>query len=241
MQLVEYLDWDSQFFGISIGRTCIDSNKLHSKTLDKAIEEARTYKIKCLYIEIPFIIPEVHEYCSENRFLLVDLKTTLSKKLNNEIRRLKQNNITYVLKKNFYPYLRKIVKQISLTSRYSFDLKFGREKSYLLYEEWLRKSFYEKYCDYFIVYVKDDEPAGFLTINIKNGHPYIDLLGVSNEQRGKGIGKKLIKDAERELSEAGHDKLKVITQGHNINALNTYQSVNFKTENINLFYHKWID
>jgi len=241
MGLVEYLDWDSNFFGFKIGRMRIENNPIQPKILDKAIDEARAQDIKCLYVELPFSIPEVLAYCSESRFVLVDLKTTLGKKLDNETRRIISKNITYKLENKFYPYLKKIVKQVSITSRYSYDLKFGTDKSCLLYKEWLRKSFYEKYCDDFIVYVKDNKPAGFITIKTKDKHPYIDLLGVSNEQREKGIGKCLINDAERKLSRAGYNALKVVTQGHNISALRTYQSMNFKIESINIYYHKWID
>jgi dTDP-4-amino-4,6-dideoxy-D-galactose acyltransferase len=241
MELVEYLNWDSQFFGISIGRTRIDISHLQPKSLDMAINEARALDIKCLYVEIPFGIPEVIAYCSENGFFLVDLKTTLEKKIGIKDTRASSINITYKLEDEYYTSLREIVKQISIQSRFSYDLKFGRENSRLLYEEWLRVSFYEKYCDYFIVYIKDEKPAGFITVKIKNGRPFIDLLGVLDEERGKGIGKCLINEAERRLSEARYNTMKVVTQGHNIGALRTYQSMNFKIESINIFYHKWID
>lgn len=241
MELVEYLDWDSRFFGISIGRTRIAINQLQPKALDKAIDEARANDIKCLYVEIPFGIPEVLAYCSENGFFLVDIKTTLGKKIDIKDTRANSINITYKLRDEYYPSLTEIVKQISVHSRFSYDLKFGREKSRLLYEEWLRVSFYKKYCDYFIVYVKDEKPAGLITIKIKNGHPFIDLLGVLDEERGKGIGQCLINEAQRKLSEVCYNTVKVVTQGHNIGALRTYQGMNFRIENINIFYHKWID
>ncbi|GBE17355.1 TDP-fucosamine acetyltransferase [bacterium BMS3Abin15] len=241
MESVEYLDWDSKFFGFKIGRICIDTEQLRSGSLDKAVEEARANKINCLYAELPFGSPELLSYCSENKFLLVDLKTRLGKKLDNKVTRLSSSNITYKLENKYYPFLIKIAKQISIQSRFTHDLKFGREKSCKLYEEWLRKAFYEQYCDDLILYVKDDKPAGFITLRIKEGHPFIDLLGVSNEQRGKKIGTCLIKAAERKLSIAGYNTLKVVTQGHNISALSTYQSMNFRIEDMNIYYHKWID
>ena len=241
MELVEYLDWDSRFFGVKIGHTRIAINQLKPKTMDKAIDEARANDIKCLYVEIPFGIPEVLAYCSENRFFLVDLKTTLEKKIDIKDTRESSINMTYKLENKYYPSLTEIVKQISIQSRFSYDLNFGREKSRLLYEEWLRVSFYEKYCDYFIVYVKDEKPEGFITVKIKNGYPFIDLLGVLDEKRGKSIGKCLINEAERKLSEACYNTMNVVTQGHNIRALRTYYGMNFRIKSINIFYHKWID
>jgi dTDP-4-amino-4,6-dideoxy-D-galactose acyltransferase len=240
-ELVEYLDWDSKFFGFKIGRIHIENSSVQPKILDRAIDEARALDIKCLYVELPFGLPEVLAYCSENSFLLVSIRTILSKKLDCGTHKINSKNITYKVDNIFYPYLIKIVKQISAVSRFNCDLKFGREKISLLYEEWLRKSCYEKYCDDLIIYVNNNEPAGFITIRIKDGHPYIDLIGVSNEQRKKGIGKCLIHDAERRLSKSGYKTLKVVTQGHNISALRTYQSMNFNIESLNMLYHKWID
>lgn len=241
MEFIKYLDWDSQFFGFNIGRIDIDINQLCSKTLDKALAEARANNMKCLYLEIPFGHPDILAHCSENRFSLVDFKTTLFKILSGGERELGASNITYKLKDKYYPYLKDIVEQISKKSRYAYDPKFDRQMSRQLYEEWLRKSFYEKYCDDFIIYIEDQKPAGFLTLTIKNEHPFIDLLGVLDDHRGKGIGGCLIKEAERKLLEAGYKILKVVTQGHNIGALRTYQSRNFKIEGINIYYHKWID
>lgn len=241
MELVEYMKWDSDFFGFKIGRARLENNLIQPGILDRAIDEARAYDIRCLYVELPFDIPEMLAYCSERKFLLVSLKTTLGKKLMHDVRNSKSENITCKLENNFYPHLLRIVKQVSTASRFSFDLKFGKEKSSLLYEEWLRKSFYEKYCDDFLVYVKNDMPAGFLTIKTREGQPYIDLLGVLKEQRGKGIGKCLIYNAERKLSQSNYNTLKVVTQAHNISALRTYQSMNFRIESMNMFYHKWID
>lgn len=240
-KLVECLGWDSNFFGFTIGRIHIENGPIQPLILDRAIDEARAHDIKCLYVELPFGIPEILAYCSENNFLLTSIKITLGKKIGHKTKKSKSKNITYELKNNFYPYLEEIVRQISKVSRFNCDLKFEKKKITLLYEEWLRKSCYENFCDDIIINVENDKPSGFLTIKIKDGHPYIDLLGVSNEQRKKGIGKRLINDAERKLSIAGYKTLKVVTQGHNTNALRTYQSMNFSIESINMFYHKWLN
>jgi ribosomal protein S18 acetylase RimI-like enzyme len=92
-----------------------------------------------------------------------------------------------------------------------------------------------------ILYIKDDKPAGFIAIKIRDGHPFIDLLGVLNEHKRKKIGTFLIMDAERKLSKTGYNTLKVVTQGHNISALRTYQNNNYQIESMYIYYHKWID
>ena len=180
-------------------------------------------------------------YCSEKKFCLVDFKTTLSKTISSHKKESIIDPITGKKKDEYYPLLKKIVMQISRQSRYAKDPKFGIKNSLKLYKEWLRKSFYEKFCNDFIIYIDHQKPVGFITLKIIKGIPFIDLLGVSNDARGKGIGGILIENAERRLFEAGYKVLKVITQGHNIKALRAYQSKNFKIENVNIFYHKWLE
>ena len=110
-----------------------------------------------------------------------------------------------------------------------------------MYTRWLRNSFYESFADEFIIYIKDAEPMGFITIRMKNEIPFIDLLGVLNENLGKGIGNALIEAVLERMIQKGHKMLKVTTQGHNIRALRTYGGMGFQMECVNIFYHKWLD
>jgi len=238
MELVKYLEWDSNFFGFNIGRIDIGKNLLDRKILDAAISESVKKNIKCLYLEIPFGPPEILAYCSEKKFLLTDFRIIISKILS-EKTNIVSDNITCKLENKFYPALEKIAIQISKQSRYIYDPKFGIEWSSRLYKEWVRKSFCEKFCDDFIIYIDNQEPVGIITLKVKDGVPFIDLLGVLNNKQGKGIGRNLIDNAEKKLYETGYRVLKVITQGHNIKALRLYQSRNFKIENTVLFYHIW--
>jgi len=241
MRFVEYLEWDSQFFGFNIGRIDLKKDHLTPEALDSALLEARNNHLKCLYLEIPFGLPEVVAYCSENEFYLVDLKTTLSKTLSIKKNKFRSKNITYKIKDEYYPFFKIIIGEISRQSRYFYDPKFGTKNCLRLYEEWLRKSIYEKFCNDIIIYIKDKKPAGFITVRIKSGIPFIDLLGVSNEIQKKGIGACLIDEVERSMSKSGHKVLKVVTQGHNVRALRLYQRKKFKIESVNIFYHKWLD
>jgi ribosomal protein S18 acetylase RimI-like enzyme len=241
MRFVEYLEWDSQFFGFNIGRINLKKDYLTPKALDIALLEARNNHLKCLYLEIAFGLPEVVAYCSENKFSLVDLKTTLSKTLFIKKNKFRSENVTHTIKDDYYPFLKEIVGEISRQSRYFYDPKFGIQNCLRLYEEWLRKSIYEKFCNDMIIYLEDQKPVGFITVRVKRGIPFIDLLGVSNGTQKKGIGICLIDEVERSMYKSGYKALKVITQGHNIKALRLYQRKKFKIESVNIFYHKWLD
>jgi len=233
---IKYLDWDSRFFGFSIGR--IELEGLCTSALESAVSEAAANNIECLYLEVPFTQPDVVNYCSENNFLLVDFKTTLSKIL--FCSESNTQNLTRDLKEAYYPFLKTIVNEVASQGRYVYDPNFGLQKSIMLYEKWLEKSFHKGYCDDFIVSIKNDKPVGFITVRNKEGVPYIDLLGVLESCRGEKIGTALILEAENRLIKSGYKNVKVVTQGHSAKTLRFYQNACFKTENVNVFYHKWL-
>lgn len=240
MQLVKFLDWDSNFFGINVGVVKIAQNKLGREFLDRALLEARAKKINCLYLEIPSPSGEILDYCTENKFTLADFRVILSKELSKK-KKIISDMLTYKLQDEDYPYLKKIADLISRYSRFANDSRFGLKWSRKLYQEWLKKSFYGKFCDDFIIYKIDKKPVGFITLRFKDSVHFIDLIGVAGNKQKRGIGGILIDDAERRLFEQGQRLLKVATPGTNIKALRLYQNKDFKIEKTNFFYHKWLD
>ncbi|NIP30815.1 MAG: hypothetical protein GTO02_13180, partial [Candidatus Dadabacteria bacterium] len=115
MRFIKCLDWDSQFFGIKIGRINIDPIRLNLDTLKEALREAATCNIQCLYLEIGFSHPELLDYCSKENFSLVDCKTTLCKSLDSteNLENLKANNLSFEIKNEYNPGLEQIAEQIS--------------------------------------------------------------------------------------------------------------------------------
>ena len=239
--ILHYLEWDSKFFGIPIARLSIDLDRFHPSLLDEALNQAKKEKISCLYFEIPFEIPELISYCCEKKFLLVDFKTTLGKELSREASSYEESCIETGRNENYYPYLEKIAEDIALKSRFYFDSHFGEIRASKLYREWLRVSFYENYCFDFMTYVKRGNPRGFLTLKMRNETPYIDLIGVSEQEQGQNIGSDLIRFSEKRVLEAGHTHLSVVSQGHNIRALRTYQKNGFQVYSSNVYFHIWLE
>lgn len=240
MGLIKFLDWDSKFFGFNVGAVNISQKRLGRSSLARAILEGRAKKIRCLYLEIPFNSAQTIAYCSEKNFLLTDFRLTLTKTLSQE-KSVAPNSINYKLEEKYYPALENIAIQISKQSRYAFDSRFGLRWSRKLYQEWLRKSFYENFCSDFIVYIENKIPVGFITLRVREGAYFIDLIGVARNRHGSGIGGALIDAAIGSLFKKRVRLLKVTTQGRNIKALSLYQGKGFKIESATIFYHKWLD
>jgi GNAT superfamily N-acetyltransferase len=241
MSLVRILEWDSQFFNLPIGRIEIPSPSLSPDAISAALREAKDLKLACLYFQVPFVSPEITAFCSRQNFLLVDIRTVLSKPLENEPFPGESGEDIAGPEEAHYPVLEKIVESLARASRFYFDPHFGEEGANRLYRTWLRKSFSEGFSSDFLVAFRDGRPEGFLTLRTREGVPHIDLLGVAEEARGRGVGGRLIRCAESRLRAEGAGRLDVVTQGHNIDALRVYQKSGFRVASSDIFFHIWLE
>jgi len=238
---VRILEWDSRFFNRPIGRIDIPSSSLSPDAIAAALREARDLKLACLYFQVPFISSDISAYCSKQNFLLVDFRVVLSKALESQVLPDDAGDDMVRPEAAHYPGLEKIAESVAWTSRFHFDPHFGEEGAGRLYRTWLRNSFSGDFCSDFLVALRDGRPEGFLTLRIQDGTPRIDLLGVAEEARGRGVGGRLIRCAEYRLRTAGSGRLDVATQGHNIGALRAYQQAGFRIVSANIFYHIWLE
>jgi ribosomal protein S18 acetylase RimI-like enzyme len=241
MSLVRILEWDSRFFHTPIGRIEISASSLSPDAITAALREAKGLKLACLYFQVPFTSPEITAFCSRQNFLLVDFKTVLSKPLDDRAFPEEAGDGIVSPEETHYPVLEKIVESLARTSRFRFDPHFGEEGANRLYRTWLRKSFSEGFSSDFLVAHRDGRPEGFLTLRPRDGVPHIDLLGVAEEARGRGVGGRLIRCAESRLRAQGAGRVDVITQGHNIDALRVYQKSGFLIASSDIFFHIWLE
>jgi hypothetical protein len=105
--MVKYLNWDSIFFGIKVGRL----KSAHSsgfRFLEKQLREAQRQGYQCLYLETPITTMGGLQKLSTSGFILVDMKTTLQKT------RLSAYRISHSLqddkKERYKPFLESISK-----------------------------------------------------------------------------------------------------------------------------------
>jgi ribosomal protein S18 acetylase RimI-like enzyme len=90
-------------------------------------------------------------------------------------------------------------------------------------------------------YVADNDKTivGFICLRSQDGKPYIGWMGVSPSLHNRGIGKKLLNQAEKELLEAGANTLRVETvveqnpndESYN-NTVKFYEACGFKVESM---------
>ena len=57
--------------------------------------------------------------------------------------------------------------------------------------------------------------------------------------RGKGIGRILFENAEKWAFENGYNEIQIVTQGDNKPACSLYESLGYKVDSMEYFYHIW--
>lgn len=234
--LCEYLEWDSTFFGLRIGRVFV--NLLKPETRDQILEWGRQERIDCLYFLADSNDAETVRLAQEAQFVYVDSRVTLNCALTPSLDRSRPESIRAV-RPGDIPVLKRIAQKNHHDSRFYFDGHFRTEDCDRLYETWIEKSC-NGYADSVLIAEAGEEPVGYITCDLKPERKgQIGLLGVASERRGAGIGQGLIKASLGWFADQGVERVDVVTQGRNTGAQRAYQKCGFMTASVQLWFHRW--
>lgn len=241
-KICQYLSWDSEFFGIDIGR--VTKHRLDEPSLLDIKKWCKSFNINCLYFLADSNHPNTIRLAEGFGFQLVDIRVSLRCDLTDwqliNPRQYTSPLSLRIAKKDDIPQLRNIARQVYNQTRFFADPNFDKDKCGEMYEIWIQKSI-EGLAD--IVWVAEDEnlPCGYVSCHILKESPQarIGLVGIGLQFQGKGVGQALIHKALNWCNENGIESVSVVTQGSNINAQRLYQRCGFRSESIQLWYHKW--
>jgi dTDP-4-amino-4,6-dideoxy-D-galactose acyltransferase len=235
LPVADLLEWDSNFFGVRIGR-------VRPGPFDPAAVVAwqRENQIQCLYY-----LAEVHDTDSIHAaqdlgFHLVDIRTTFYTILpvhpfldpTTPLRKAVGSDL---------PALRELTVGSFIHSRFYHDPHFPREKCDELYAVWVEKQLHQKDAQ---VWVTDDEYGvqGFVTVlDLNQRRTSISLIGLAVQARGRGLGHTLVNFILRERSEYGFSEFEVVTQACNSSAMNLYQSCGMRILSQQVWLHGWFN
>lgn len=99
-----------------------------------------------------------------------------------------------------------------------------KDKASSIYSEWIRNSILKIAADHVLIWEEQGQACGFVAF--KNDGRIL-LIAVDENQRGKGVGKSLVKAALSALSSTGVTSYTVETQLTNTPAIRTYLSCGF--------------
>ncbi|HYL75094.1 MAG TPA: GNAT family N-acetyltransferase [Bryobacteraceae bacterium] len=233
--LCEFLDWDSRFFGLRIGR--IVGHGLRSSHCPPILDWACEQRLDCLYF-LADIGAETIRLAEEHAFHLIDLRVTLAASPRPAGQEQIHEDRIRPARSEDVAALRAIAGASHTDTRFYQDGRFPAPSCDEMYRVWIEKSCHG-YADWVWVAEHQGQPAGYITCHLAGGEPRIGLTGVAAEARGTGLGHALVQRALAWFSEHDAPRVTVATQGANSRALRLYQHHGFATSAIQLWYHKW--
>ena len=238
-ELCNYLEWDSQFFGLNIAR-CLQTT-LNPGQMPLVLEWCNEKQIDCLYFLGESDAPQTVRLVENHGFQLVDIRLTLDKTFNTPPANPQDMDIRLCETADI-PILRNIASHSFTESRFYFDGHFPMERCDELYATWIEKSC-SGYADCVWVIQHQGQPAGFISCHCypDDGRGQIGLFGIDMAARGQGFGTRLIQHALFWFYEQSLQHVEVVTQVRSIAAQRAYQQAGFRTSAVQLWYHRWFD
>ena len=234
--ICEFLQWDSDFFSLRIGKAI--PNRVDLDTMSQIKNWCKNESIDCLYFLSDADDPVTTHLLLHHQFDLVDTRMTLERDLI-ILPPFEPSTTLRLAHEEDIPQLKQIAKHSYHHTRYYFDGRFPVERCDDLYATWIERSC-QGYADAVWVATEDSGAVqGFITCSIHEMQGEIGLLGVASGYSGRGIGFQLVMRALSWIQEKGVKSVKVVTQGRNIPAQRLYQRTGFLSHSLRHWYHYW--
>lgn len=234
--LCEKLEWDSTFFGLSIGR--VRPQRLDPERCAEALDWARAEQIRCLYFLSQADDEDTRTMLAESGFLRVDERVTL------ELPSIRDGVTTPAdargSRSEDVPALREIAAISHHDSRFYNDGGFDRAKCDDFYRVWIEKSC-QGWADHVVVVERDSTAVGYLTVHLKSPESAtLGLLGVLPSLRRQGLGNQLLDGALAWIAtQRPGAHVSLATQGRNSKSQGFFQNAGFRTVGASVWYHRW--
>lgn len=226
--LIKKCDWDSDFFGIMIGKALVKNDD----DIDTLISTGGSEPYNLIYIFADKQI-DLFPGC-----YFVDEKVVFSKRIC-QCKDCIDAHIRLYVGDAPDDALFSLALQSGEHSRFRTDTHFPEGSYEKLYKKWIENCFTGEMGQYVIGYYDEDTITGFLTINIVGEEASIGLLAVDACQRHQGIGSKLLIFATDFLFREGVQFVSVATQATNEKACLLYEKNGFSIISSTKIYHWW--
>lgn len=228
----EFLDWDTDFFGVRIGRI---HGPMAEEDVATIFDWCNRERIQCVYLLAGSDDDATVHAAEKSGFYLTDMRVTLECHTPRET----------VMPQMIRPVHEADVAEISALacrshsdSRFYHDPHFSRERCDALYATWAEKSCHG-YADAVFVAEQQGRVAGYITCHNDKVSGRIGLIGVAEWARGGGLGRDLIEASFHFFAKLELNLVTVVTQGRNIGAQRLYQRNGFVIRSLELWYHRW--
>jgi len=187
---IEKLNWDSEFFGLKIGKVSITQDDEFDWRSFK--ETADTEKYELIYVfKFHKMLPR--EIAIKAELDLVDIHITMAKNFIKEdylnVPYDFRTELTEVEKKGCY----EIADETAIVSRFYKEKKLGPNIAKKLYRKWIDNALDKSFADGLFLVKKVNSVVGIQVIktDIENKVGFCSVIGVDSNYKGLGIGENL--------------------------------------------------
>lgn len=232
--MITSLSWDSQHFGVPIGRVTGD---------DVSREDVATADrdgIRCVYLLLDAARGRAIRAAEDLGFRVVDFRITLARPVTGVQDAVPTGSVRAARPDDLRE-LEVIVARAHGDSRFFTDEGFDRTAAQDLYITWLRDSVSGRLAEFTLAAVEEQRAVGYITGQVTSDPEAltIGLLGVSEGARGRGFGRELTLGLLAEAGRRGYGRVEVVTQGSNVAAQRMYQAVGFRSVRAEVWLHRW--
>ena len=235
-----FLEWDSQFFGVRVGR--VNGNRMDEALMARVKDWVQAERIDCIYFLADSTDAATVRISEENGFRLQDIRLTLGQTRPAQPAPFIEMEIIRAARATEADAMRETARHSYMLSRFYNDPHFTEEQSASLYDVWLTRSITDPtYADLTYVGLVNDQPAGYITMHLNREQKQgtIGLVGVGESARGQALGQALVQQSLAWFWHQGMETVQVTTQGRNIAGQRLYQRCGFLTQSVLLWYHWW--
>jgi len=242
---IDFLSWDSAFFGFkigkidfSLGKELLDFNEL------RRIAKNSGYVLIYLLTNLGQIPFKLYENNKNINLKLIDNQAHLEMNMPPKIKLIEYKLIT---EKNLHEYsnideLYKISDEIAPFSRFNYDPRISKKKVTNLYQKFVQNSLKGSFGDGLILDIgTDGEIKGLFALAIEGNLGREILIGVKKQYRRRGIGRILFEKSLNYWKDKGARKIKTVVSLKNLDSLDFHLNLGYKINKIKSVYHLWLE
>lgn len=232
MSLCRVLEWDSRHFGRRVAR--LEPESLTEVELDTQLRWCDDHEIDCLCCLVECSKLEWINLLARNGFMVPDIRVVLQKAL------MPGNPAAAIelADPKDGERIAELTEQVIGLSRFYADPNFDKTKVRQMFGIWARNTVQRGSA---VIHRLNENIGGYVGCQVNQADGIIELVAVSPDCQGRGVGKIAVEKACLWLASQGCSRASVATQAANLSALHLYEKCGFQIRTISVWFHKWFE